>query len=128
MLARPVRPRATVRSTILLRSSLTTPAPTTTATADARVPAEHPCAAHLRRVADFQAADPHRVWTGRFIEPVALALLLRERLAQIADHIPVAVACRVLAVSTSIRCSATSSTQGCSERLSEPSDADWPSC
>jgi 4,5-DOPA dioxygenase extradiol len=35
-------------------------APTTTATADATLPAQHPFAAHLRRAAN---AAPHRVWT-----------------------------------------------------------------
>ena len=35
----------------------------TTALADARVPAAHPFAAHLRRVAELEAADPHRAWT-----------------------------------------------------------------
>ncbi len=34
--------------------------PATTAAADARIPADHLFAAHLRRVA---AAEPHRVWT-----------------------------------------------------------------
>src|SRR3954467_3396784 len=41
----------------------TTPALTTTALADPRIPAAHPFAAHLRRVADLEAAAPHRVWT-----------------------------------------------------------------
>jgi 4,5-DOPA dioxygenase extradiol len=34
-----------------------------TAVADARIPAAHPFAAHLRRVAADQAARPHRPWT-----------------------------------------------------------------
>jgi len=41
----------------------TTPALTTTAVADARIPAAHPFAAHLRRVAAVEAEAPHRVWT-----------------------------------------------------------------
>jgi 4,5-DOPA dioxygenase extradiol len=36
---------------------------TTTADADARIPAAHPFAAHLRRAADLEAAQPHRAWT-----------------------------------------------------------------
>jgi 4,5-DOPA dioxygenase extradiol len=39
---------------------MTTQTPTTTAAADARIPAGHPFAAHLRRVA---ALGPHREWT-----------------------------------------------------------------
>ena len=35
----------------------------TTAAADARIPAGHPFAAHLRRVAALEAAQPHRAWT-----------------------------------------------------------------
>jgi 4,5-DOPA dioxygenase extradiol len=35
----------------------------TTATADARIPAGHPFAAHLRRVAAVERAAPHRLWT-----------------------------------------------------------------
>lgn len=35
----------------------------TTATADARIPAGHPFAAHLRRVATVEQAEPHRLWT-----------------------------------------------------------------
>lgn len=35
----------------------------TTATADARIPAGHPFAAHLSRVAALEQADPHRAWT-----------------------------------------------------------------
>ena len=41
---------------------MTTP-PGTTAVADARIPAAHPFAAHLRRVAALEAEQPHRVWT-----------------------------------------------------------------
>ena len=37
--------------------------PTTTAVADARIPAEHPFAAHLRRAAALEAPTPHRAWT-----------------------------------------------------------------
>jgi 4,5-DOPA dioxygenase extradiol len=33
------------------------------AAADARIPAAHPFAQHLRRVAALEAADPHRPWT-----------------------------------------------------------------
>ena len=33
-----------------------------TAAADARIPAAHPFAAHLRRVAALEASDPHRPW------------------------------------------------------------------
>jgi 4,5-DOPA dioxygenase extradiol len=40
---------------------MTTPAPT--APADARIPAAHPFAAHLRRAAEAEAAAPHRLWT-----------------------------------------------------------------
>ena len=36
---------------------------TTTAVADARIPAEHPFAAHLRRVTAREAEHPHRAWT-----------------------------------------------------------------
>ena len=43
------------------------PAPTaaspTTAAADALIPADHPFAAHLRRVAALEAESPHRAWT-----------------------------------------------------------------
>jgi 4,5-DOPA dioxygenase extradiol len=39
------------------------PAPSTTAAADARIPAHHPFAAHLRRTAETQRSTPHRVWT-----------------------------------------------------------------
>ena len=39
---------------------MTTPAPTTTALADARIPADHLFTRHLRRVA---ASEPHRSWT-----------------------------------------------------------------
>jgi 4,5-DOPA dioxygenase extradiol len=35
----------------------------TTALADARVPAAHPFAQHLRRAAKLEAANPHRSWT-----------------------------------------------------------------
>lgn len=42
---------------------MTAPRTTSTAAADARIPAEHPFAAHLRRAADLQAAEPHRPWT-----------------------------------------------------------------
>jgi 4,5-DOPA dioxygenase extradiol len=42
---------------------MTTSAPTTTAVADARIPAAHPFAAHLRDVAALEAATPHRAWT-----------------------------------------------------------------
>ncbi|MPZ60476.1 MAG: dioxygenase [Propionibacteriales bacterium] len=35
----------------------------TTAAADARIPAEHPFAAHLRRTAAAEQAAPHRLWT-----------------------------------------------------------------
>jgi 4,5-DOPA dioxygenase extradiol len=38
-------------------------APPTTAAADARIPADHPFAAHLRRVAALEAERPHRPWT-----------------------------------------------------------------
>ena len=38
-------------------------APATTAATDARIPADHPFAAHLRRVADLEAEQPHRPWT-----------------------------------------------------------------
>jgi 4,5-DOPA dioxygenase extradiol len=34
-----------------------------TAAADARIPASHPFAAHLRRAAELQATSPHRPWT-----------------------------------------------------------------
>ena len=36
---------------------------TTTAAADARIPAAHPFAAHLRHAADLDAQQPHRGWT-----------------------------------------------------------------
>ena len=42
---------------------MTTPAPTTTATADAHIPSDHPFAAHLRTVAALDHASPHREWT-----------------------------------------------------------------
>jgi 4,5-DOPA dioxygenase extradiol len=42
---------------------MTTPASTATAVADARIPDTHPFAAHLRRVAALEAADPHPPWT-----------------------------------------------------------------
>ncbi|MGY1722626.1 dioxygenase family protein [Blastococcus sp. SYSU DS0533] len=42
---------------------MTTPAPTTTALADARIPDAHPFAAHLRRVRDLEAGEQHRLWT-----------------------------------------------------------------
>ncbi len=42
---------------------MTSPAPTTTALADARIPAAHPFAAHLRRTAALEAEQPHRPWT-----------------------------------------------------------------
>ncbi|MEU6731061.1 class III extradiol ring-cleavage dioxygenase [Nonomuraea wenchangensis] len=42
---------------------MTTPASSPTAAADARIPAGHPFAAHLRRAAALEAADPHRAWT-----------------------------------------------------------------
>jgi 4,5-DOPA dioxygenase extradiol len=38
-------------------------APGTTAAADARIPARHPFAAHLRRAAAVEQVDPHRLWT-----------------------------------------------------------------
>ena len=44
------------------RSPVTTPA-SSTAAADARIPAEHPFAAHLRRSAALEAVTPHRAWT-----------------------------------------------------------------
>ncbi|TWH71856.1 4,5-DOPA dioxygenase extradiol [Modestobacter roseus] len=37
--------------------------PSATAVADARIPAAHPFAAHLRRVAAREAESPHRPWT-----------------------------------------------------------------
>ena len=42
---------------------MTTPASPTTAAADARIPADHPFAAHLRHVADLNATAPHQAWT-----------------------------------------------------------------
>ncbi|MEI4271682.1 class III extradiol ring-cleavage dioxygenase [Klenkia sp. LSe6-5] len=42
---------------------MSTASPTTTALADARIPATHPFAAHLRRVAAREAEQPHPVWT-----------------------------------------------------------------
>jgi 4,5-DOPA dioxygenase extradiol len=36
---------------------------TTTAAADARIPSAHPFAAHLRRAAAAERANPHRLWT-----------------------------------------------------------------
>ena len=38
-------------------------APSTTATADRRIPAQHPFAGHLRRAADAERAAAHRLWT-----------------------------------------------------------------
>jgi 4,5-DOPA dioxygenase extradiol len=38
-------------------------APATTAAADARIPGDHPFAAHLRRAAALEAGQPHRHWT-----------------------------------------------------------------
>jgi 4,5-DOPA dioxygenase extradiol len=38
-------------------------APSTTATADRRIPGQHPFAAHLRRAADAERAAAHRLWT-----------------------------------------------------------------
>ncbi|GAA3183925.1 class III extradiol ring-cleavage dioxygenase [Blastococcus jejuensis] len=40
-----------------------TTAPSTTAVADARIPAQHPFAAHLRRAAAVEEAAPHALWT-----------------------------------------------------------------
>ena len=34
-----------------------------TASADARIPATHPFAAHLQRAAALEAAQPQRLWT-----------------------------------------------------------------
>jgi 4,5-DOPA dioxygenase extradiol len=42
---------------------MTTPTLTTTAVADARIPAGHPFAGHLRRAAVAEAERPHRLWT-----------------------------------------------------------------
>ena len=42
---------------------MTTPAPSTTAVADARIPSAHPFTAHLRRVAALETGQPHRPWT-----------------------------------------------------------------
>jgi 4,5-DOPA dioxygenase extradiol len=42
---------------------MSSPASTTTALADARIPAAHPFAAHLRRAAAAEADAPHRPWT-----------------------------------------------------------------
>ena len=42
---------------------MTAPAPSTTAAADAAIPASHPFAAHLRRAAAAEQAAPHRLWT-----------------------------------------------------------------
>jgi 4,5-DOPA dioxygenase extradiol len=39
------------------------PRSTSTALADARIPAQHPFAAHLRRAAAIESTDPHRIWT-----------------------------------------------------------------
>lgn len=39
------------------------PVPTSTATADARIPASHPFAIHLRQAAAAEAVAPHSVWT-----------------------------------------------------------------
>ena len=39
------------------------PPSSSTALADARIPAQHPFAAHLRRVAAIEQAAPHRLWT-----------------------------------------------------------------
>ena len=40
-----------------------TAVPRTTAQADARIPAVHPFAAHLRRHAELQATAPSPLWT-----------------------------------------------------------------
>ena len=42
---------------------MTNSAVSTTAAADARIPAEHPFAAHLRHAAAMERAEPHRPWT-----------------------------------------------------------------
>jgi 4,5-DOPA dioxygenase extradiol len=42
---------------------MTSPDASPTAVADARIPAAHPFAAHLRRTAALEVADPHRSWT-----------------------------------------------------------------
>src|SRR5881398_2612339 len=42
---------------------MTSPRSTTTALADAHIPAAHPFAAHLRRAAEIEQAAPHRLWT-----------------------------------------------------------------
>ena len=42
---------------------MVTPALSTTAIADSRIPVDHPFAAHLRHVAALEAATPHRAWT-----------------------------------------------------------------
>ena len=39
------------------------PRSTSTALADARIPAQHPFAAHLRRAAEIEQSAPHRIWT-----------------------------------------------------------------
>ncbi|HEX2075673.1 MAG TPA: class III extradiol ring-cleavage dioxygenase [Geodermatophilus sp.] len=39
------------------------PGRSTTAAADARIPAQHPFAAHLRRHAEAERVNPHRLWT-----------------------------------------------------------------
>ena len=41
----------------------TSSAPSTTATADARIPAQHPFAAHLHRAAAAERTAPHQPWT-----------------------------------------------------------------
>ncbi|GAW50906.1 MULTISPECIES: dioxygenase [unclassified Nocardioides] len=41
----------------------TVPSSSTTALADARIPAGHPFAAHLRRVAEAERRAPHALWT-----------------------------------------------------------------
>jgi 4,5-DOPA dioxygenase extradiol len=40
-----------------------TSAPSTTAAADARIPAQHPFAAHLRHATEVERAAPHALWT-----------------------------------------------------------------
>ena len=44
-------------------TATTGPPTSTTAAADARIPASHPFVAHLQRVAAAEAAAPSRVWT-----------------------------------------------------------------
>src|ERR1700709_915553 len=53
-----------------------TPSPRTssTAVADARIPAQHPFAAHLRRAAAIESTDPHRLWTPQDGPPPSLYL------------------------------------------------------